>query len=409
VISTRLLLRGGGSFPTPTFPEAFEILAAPNGAWPSWDAAFYDSTLNASLFGLVSDAGSVRIGQYLHATEAGSSVEVGVLSADQHNAPAVIRRSSDGRFVAAMSDHAGAAMYINISTNPDDNDPWAGTTNIDAQLGGSGYTYPFLAQLNDETGDPIYLFFRIDDGLSNWCYSTSTDGGTTWSAFTNLVFGTRYYARFVKTSESRIDMAITDGSYAEDFASVYHGYLEGGVWHGSDGTPLAGSAPYDITDFTLAYDGSTSGARIPNSIQSDGTRVAVAFPVFTGAPSGHIGTNGNYIVADWDGSTWTSHTLATAVGMTTFDFSEGGLALDPADLDHAAASIRVSGTWRMHDCVRADADAAWVNTQVTSSGDEDRYPWFVDGHQSPLLYIWQKGTFTSQSVFDVGVWGYGLR
>jgi len=382
---------------------AFEILAAPNGAWPTWAHAFYNATTATSLFGLINSSGSARVGEYPPAT----SVEVGVLVGDQHNAPAVIKRSSDGKYVAAMCHHAGSEMYINISTNANDNDPWAGTDNIDPDLGGEGYTYPWLAQLGDETGDPIYLGFRVQDGAgNNWCLSKSTDGGVTWDTLTNITFGERYYGRFVKSSEARIDFAVTDGSYASDNASLYHAYYEAGDWHTTDGSVIAGSPPFDITDFTLVYDGSSDGARIPNSIAMLGTDIAITFPTMTGSAfGGVIGTDGDYKYARWDGAAWTVTDVATAVGMTAVDFTEGGLAIDPADLNHLAASIRESGTWRMHDCVSADDGATWTNTQITSTGAEDRYPWFVIGHPDGL-YIWQKGTFTSQTDFDVGVWGY---
>lgn len=404
-LARRLLIGGGGSFPTPVALSAFEILAAPYGAWPSWTHAFYNTVTGSSLFGFVSDAGSVRIGEYVHATGVGSSTQIGVLAGDQHNAPAILRRSSDGRYVAPMTDHATGPMYVNISTNPDDNSSWSGTFHIEDELGISAYTYPFVCQLGDEAGDPIYLFCRTNAGggsTNQWNYSKSTSGGAdgSWDALTPLVVGTNYYARFVKSSESRIDMAITSGSVPLDHASVYHAYFEGGAWYGTDGTALGGSPPYSITDFTLVYDGSTEGARIPNSIQKLGSRIAIACPTFTGT-----GTTGDYRIHDWNGSAWSTTNLATNVGMAAVAFGEGGLSLDPADLDHAAASIKVSGTWRMHDCHRSGG--VWTNRQITFAGDEDRYPWFVIDHAAGLEFIWQKGTFTTEDIFDVGVWGYG--
>ncbi len=404
------LHRGGsGGFAPNPETEAFEILAAPVGAWPSWDHAFYNATTDSSLFGAVRNDGSVRVGEYVHSTQTGTSVEIGVLSADQHNAPAVIKRSSDSKYIAAMSDHSGAAMYINVSSSANDNSAWAGTYHIEDELGGTAFTYPFLAQLNDEASDPIYIFFRnVPSVNGQWCYSKSTSAGDngSWAAETVLVEGLRYYARFVKSSETRIDMAMTNGTVPTDNASVYHGYYESGVWHQSDGTALVGSPPYAITDFTLAYNGATAseGARIPNSIQKVGSRIAIACPTFTGT-----GTTGDYRIHDWDGSAWSTVNLGTNVGMANIDFGEGGLALDPADLDHAAASIKVGGTWRMHDCRRVDASSPWLNTQITTTGDEDRYPWFIIDHTDPLQFIWQKGTFTTEDDFDTAVWGYGVR
>lgn len=398
---------GAGSFPVLTAPTPFEILAAPNGAWPSWDHAFYNAVTGSSLFGLVSSSGSVRIGEY---DGSGSSTQIGVLLGDQHNAPAVIRRSSDGRYIAVMSEHGGAAMYVAIATNANDNDPWADTFHIEDELGGGTYTYPFLAQLDDETSDPIYLIFRDATSSSTWRYSKSTSAGVngSWAAATTITSGTRYYMRASKSSGSRIDFALCAGSYAEDFASIYHFYYDGG-WFASDGTSM-GSPPFTTGDMTLVYDGSTSGARIPNSIYRVGSDIAITFPVYTGTPSGHIGTDGDYVYARWDGSAWTSHIIAASIGMTDLDFSEGGIVIDPSDLDTVVLSKRGAGgtgTWRIWEYRTTDDGASWSSVQVTSSGDEDRYPWFIIDHTPALRYIWQKGTFTTEDDFDVGVWGAG--
>lgn len=403
-MTTRRMLIGIGAGPFKALATAFEILAPPIGAWPSWTHAFYNAVSGSSLFGAIASTGSVRVGEY--AAGSGSSHQISLLDeTDQHDAPAIIRRSSDGRYVAVWTRHAIGPMYVTVSTNPDDNSAWPAGWQIEDELGGGNYTYPFLCQLGDETSDPIYLFCRENtDSDNEWAYSKSTSGGAdgSWAPpLTRIVKGFNYYARFVKTSESRIDMAVTSGSAFSDHASVYHGYLEGGVWHQSDGTVM-GSGPFAITDFTLVYDGSSEGARIPNSIQKIGSRIVIACPTFTGT-----GSTGDYRIHDWDGSAWTTSNLATDVGMAAVAFGEGGLAIDPSDLDHAAASIKVGGTWRMHDCRRASAGAAWVNRQITFSGDEDRYPWFVIDHQPGLQYIWQKGTFTTEDIFDVGVWGYG--
>lgn len=399
----RRLLEGeqGGSF---TQNTAFEVTAAPVGAWPSWTHAFYNSTTNSSLFGVIANTGSVRIGEY--AAGVGTSHQISLLDeTDQHDAPAVIKRSSDSKYLAVWTRHATGPMYATVSTNANDNSAYPAGWQIEDELGLDLYTYPFLCQLNDEAGDPIYLFCRTNTGGSNdnqWNYSKSTSGGAdgSWAALTKITDGTRYYARFVKSSESRIDMAITSGSLPSEFGSVYHGYLEGGAWHMSDGTAL-GSPPFAITDFTLAYDGSSEGARIPNSIQKVGDRIAIACPTFTGT-----GTTGDYRIHDWDGATWSTVNLATNVGMANVAFGEGGLSLDPSDLDHAAASIKVSGTWRMHDCHRVGG--VWQNTQITFSGDEDRYPWFVIDHTPALQFIWQKGVFITEDDFDTAVWGYGV-
>lgn len=411
MLARRLLLAtaGGGSFTVSDPAEAFALTTAPDGSWPGGlgGQPFYAN--GYTFFGYSDNAGDFLAAQFDHSD--GSVTEHTLATggvADQHNRTSLVRRSSDDRLVAIVAIHGSSNIYRFVSTNPDDVSAWAASTNIDSQLGSTAYSYPFIFELEDES--KLYLFYRDFDGLSNWEIATSSDDGATWSAFTNLVFATRAYARAFKTSVSRFDVFVTDGSFAEDFASLYHFYYEGGDYFTSDGTMIAGSPPFDFADLTLVYDGATAGVRYPASHAVVGGEIAVVFPVMTGTPSGHIGEDEDYLYARWDGADWTVTTVRADVGATDFTFTEGSLAVDPADLDHVVISRRNaggSGTWRIYDYTTTDDGATWTETAVTSSGDEDRYPEFVNGHQPELRYLWLKGTFTDQDTFDSEVWGYG--
>jgi hypothetical protein len=401
--------QGAGPYATVAQFSTFELTAAPNGAWPSWNQAVYDAAVNTSLWGTITSSGSVRINAKNHTTGTVTSTEVGVLSGDQHNSPAIVIRESDGKYVVAMCDHNGAAMYINISTNAHDSTSWTGTTNIDAQLGGTAYTYPSLFQLEGETGDPMFLFFRnIVSGVSRWSLSRSTNGGVSWTnASAGIASGTRWYGRMTKSTSTRLDIAFTNGSYAPDFADVYHCYYEAGNYHDSAGATI--SEPLNETNMTQIYDGSAGGARFPNDVFGDGTNVAISFPIQTGTPGAVIAVDGDYIQARREGAAaWVNKTVASNVGMTTVDFTEGGISIDPKDWNRVAASVRVSGTWRMHLYTTTNSGTSWTATQITSSGSEDRYPWWVRDYVSGLLFVWQKGTFTSETSFNVAVHGYGV-
>lgn len=407
--AVRVLLAAAGGTGGFILRRAFEVIASPIGAWPSWTHAFYNADTGSSMFGAVSSSGSVRSCEYVHATGTASTKEIGVLSGDQHNSPAIIRRSSDSRYLSLYSDHSGPQMYGMLATNANDNSAWGLTYHLDDELGGTAYTYAFLAQLGDEASDPIYAIYRdVPSVNSAWCLSKSTGGGAdgTWAAQTVLVnAGLHYYFRAVKSSESRLDFALTDGTRADEFASLYHFYYDG-AYRKSDGTSM-GSPPFDPSDMTLVYDGSSEGVRIPNSIQKVGSEIAIAFPVYTGGPAGagDIGTDGDYKVARWNGSSWSLETLATAVGMVTVHFSDGGVSLDPSNLDRAAAGIRVGGVYQMHLCTRNAG--VWSCSTLTSGTDDNIYPWWVIDHQPGLEFIWQRGTFVTEDDFTAAVWGYG--
>lgn len=401
---------GGASFVIP--PRQFEVQAAPYGAWPSATQAFYAG--GTSYFGTADNAGDIYVVAFDHATGTSTRTKVGgTIAIDQHNMAAVLRRASDGRLVAITCGHQTASIYRRISTNPDDATSWAAATDIDGNLGGSSYTYPYICELEGEAGSPMFLFYRNQPGNADWSLSRSTDDGATWSAGTGSVLysATRAYGRACKTSSTRIDFLFSTGSYAEDYASIYHAYYEGGAYYDSTGAAI--TEPFSTAEMTLVYDGSSAGARFPASLETDGAgNLAAVFPVQTGTPTvNHVGTDGDYVYARWNGSAWSTHTIAASVGMTDFSFTEGGLVVDPSNIDRVILSKRGAGgtgTWRLYDYRTTDAGATWSSTQLTSSGAEDRYPWFVVGHQPELEFVWLKGTFVDQSDYNDAIEGWGI-
>ena len=400
MLSRRLLIAGGGgSFST---ASEFTVTAAPDGAWPGGlggQPFYYAGT---TYFGFADNSGGIRVGTFVHATGTVVTTTVASTSTDQHNRAALVRRVSDGRFVTAYSNHDTASFYYRVSTNPDDLTAWDTEVSLHALVGGTAYTYPFLFRL----GSTYYLFYRDNDGLSNWEISTSSDGEA-WSAFTNLVYGTRAYARAFKSSETRFDVVVTDGSYAEDYASLYHFYCESGSYYTSDGSSIAGSPPFAFSSLTKIYDGATAGVRYPAGHAKVGSEIAVVFPVQTGTPSGHIGEDEDYLYARWNGATWSTHTVAAAVGATDFEYTEGSLAVDPADLDRVVLSKRVAGVWQVHIYTTTDNGVTWSIRQISDSVDPNIYPEFVNDHALGLQFVWLTGTFTTQSVYDSGIQGYG--
>lgn len=407
MLGRRLLLAGsGGSFVVPA--REFTVTAAPYGAWPGGlgGTPFYYG--GKTYFGFADNAGGSYAASFDHAT---GTVTMTLLhtfaTADQHNRPALVRRSSDGKIVAIYCAHSGPAMYVRVSTNADDISAFGAETDIASQLGGSAYTYPVVYEIPDDGNDLLLFFRESGTGASKWCLPRSTDGGTTWSSGVGEVLysGTRVYGRCAKSGTGRLDFAFTTGSYAEEYASVYHAYYQGGAFYDSAGSVIV--EPFSTAEMTLVYDGASAGARYIAGSGKIGSDIAVLFPVQTGTPSGHIGEDEDYIYARWNGSAWSTHTIVSAVGATTLEFTEGALTLDPADLGRVFLSQRVSGTWRIHEATTADSGATWSIVQRTSSGDDDMYPEFVLDHAPELEVVWLKGTFTSQSVYDTGIEGWG--
>lgn len=416
-----LFRRGVGAFAP---EQLIPLTDPPQGAWPWGNAHRYGVADGLpgdfTYIAFTDNAGGIAVAIYDHAAgppAIQSAIEHdGFAAADQHNSPALLLRT-DGRLLAIYMPHAGPSAYRRVTVNPLTSDPtitggWQAATNIDSQLGGEAYTYPDLHRFDDG----IHLTFRVQDGAgNNWCESISTDEGATWSTLVNLCYGPRYYARFFRSSGTRLDIAITDGSYAEDHASIHHFYRESGSYFKTDGTPIAGSPPFAISAFTKVYDGATAGVRSPADIVKIGDDIAIAFCVQTGTPHDHIGEDEDYKYARSNaGGAWAVSTVATAVGALTFEFTEGSLAIDLRNLSRLAVSRRevsdLSHPFRMFDVKSPDGGATWPGgTPISDSdGNPAAYAVFIRNYARGLRLAFLQGpTWTSQSVFSSGIVGFG--
>jgi hypothetical protein len=404
-----------GRFGALVLPGVFDLTAAPEGGWHGWGNAF--SYGGYTYIGYVDNGGDISIAVFDEASGAVSLVVVDPdFLPDQHNVPALLRSPVDGRLLVVYCTHNGTAIFLRVSASSLDVDPtlaggWLGpSANLDSQVGASYYTYPYLCALSDG----VYLFHRGHFSTSsNWGYSVTTDGGDTWSARVNLVAGDLWYAKSFRTSATRLDFLVTDGSYAEQYASLYHFYLDtvAGTYHQTDGTEIVDPPPIAAENMTLVYDGALAGARGPGGLAKVGDELACTTFVQTGTPTGHIGEDQDYLQARWDGSAWAVHTVASAVGAITFNYTEGGIAQDPADLDHVVLSRRAipdaGSPWRIWDGRTADGGATWDLTQRTFEGASDMYPVFPRDASLALRYFWQKGTFTDDDEWNTGIEAYG--
>jgi hypothetical protein len=403
-----------GRFHRLLVPSVFELAAPPVGGWHAWGNAF--SYGGYTYVGYVDNTGDIGVAIVNELTGAFGYVVVDPdFLPDQHNVPALLRSPVDGRLLAVYCTHNGTAIFLRVSASSLDVDPtlaggWLGpSANLDGQVGASYYTYPDLWELSDG----VYLFHRGHFSTSsNWGYSVTTDGGDTWSARVNLVAGDLWYARSFRTSPTRLDFLVTDGSYAEQYADLLHFYLEGGVFRRTDGSAMAGSPPFPASEMTLVYDGALAGARGPGGLAKVGDEIACTTFVQTGTPTGHIGEDQDYLQARWDGSAWAVHTVAAAVGAVTFNYTEGGIAQDPVDLDHVVLSRRgipdAGSPWRIWDGRTEDDGATWDLTQLTSAGDSDMYPVFPRDAAPAVQFVWQKGLFVDDDEWNTGIEAYGV-
>lgn len=317
-------------------------------------------------------------------------------SVDDHSDGSMIIRASDGKLLVAASTHsAGNNNYwLSLSNNPLDPSSFAAPVNIGSQLTGAGsitsFAYANLVQLPGES-NKLFNFYRAQytatPDLSTH-YSTSTDGGVTWTQGQRLLWTGRPYFRCIQNGGSRIDMLISTGNPSDgifSYINIYHMYYQGGHFFDSLGNDL-GSPPFTETQPTKIYDSQASGLLAWHwdlKIDPTNGRPVVAFVTFP------TQTDHRYQQARFNGSSW-SYTEICAAGSTLYNAGSpapaephysGGFCMDPLDMNTVYASrqvdgsgnISTSGVHQLFKFTTSDNNVSWQNQgQLTS----DSYPSF---------------------------------
>lgn len=387
----------------------FKLLDVPGGGWVEINiSATYYSGI--TYFGYINPSGEVRVASYNHTTHAVvvSPAIVSGLTVDLHNTPSVLVRSSDQKLLIAIAPHSAPHMYVAVSTNALDVSAWGAATDINGTLGGNELSYANLFQLSGES-NKIYLFYRDFEsaGVVNGtlCYSTSTDGGATWTAQTS-VYQVPAYMQFAcdSDSNSRIDFILTDGQIARgDTANTYHMYYQGGSFQKSDGTTISATKPFAPSATTKIYDGATNGSVSTDvSLVSSGPTVAFA-AANTGGWASHPENNWYGV---WNGSSWNVHLMADTGQIPNVNFNEPGVAVSRSTPSQVFVSRAVSGVVQVFLYKTSDNGVTWSNQQLSFSlGDPNIFPIVPRNEDSRLRALWLSGPQTPTS-FSCQVLGY---
>lgn len=410
-------MAGGGGGTTPAVGTPTTISSAPEGAWSHIGdpKAVYLSAVDKTVFGYVDGtSGDVEVKTYDNA--AGTTSAAVTLKAavggidgnpDHHDSPALLRRASDGKLVAVYSPHSSANIYRRISTSADDASSWAAETNLDSSIGGTDYTYPALLELTDES--TVYLFVRDnsivhDDTL---IFSTSTDGGSTWSAKTAIyqnLAGDGPYWKICTNGTDRFDVFATDASMptGTGVVKVYHFYYQGGSYYKTDGTAL-GSPPFTPSDVTLVYDGAAGRAWAFDAIWSGGEpRV-----LLQQADSTSVGSATTNIIREYRyrSGAWVGYDVIPDTGGLWVANISPGAVYDHANPSLVYGAKKVSGKWEMWRYRTTDDGVSWVGTAVTSASASDNLtPAYVADH-GDMSVIWFYGSYTNYLSYSTGIKG----
>ena len=347
------------------------------------------------------------------------------LEPDDHNAPALWRRA-DGRWLAVYTRHKSDDLTRWRISEPGDPTRWGPERTFDWSefTEGRGVTYSNL----HAAGGRLYCFARaVND---DQCALVSDDDGDTWSyagkLFTRPKVGyVNGYTRYV-SGGGRIDLVTTDHHPRDFNNSIYHGYLEHGALHRSDGSvldpaALDGEAPSQAELTTvLAADsqwGRTWAARCwTTDIRraGDGALAAVLTARAVDAPVGDAPSTGRgepwhdlrFFYARLDpGGRWRVHPLAKA-GPALLDHEEdytGLVAIDPYDLDSVYASTpidpRGGSRLRHHEIFHGrteDSGRTWQWTPVTEDSEVDNLrPIVAPGDPDRVPLLWFRGSMTA--------------
>lgn len=379
--------------------SAIDVTDAPDGGW-TWP---FSSRLalhrdGVVYFGYVRGSdGSVVVGAYDEATDSvTSTVIASEFDVDDHSAPGLLIRESDGRIMAFYTAHIGETnVRYRVSTNPLDITSWGSEQTITGLVAG---TYTYTSPV--EAGGALYVFTRTrvtaDSDDMELTYSKSTDGGSTW-------------ASAVRLSDLAYTKVAVDGDLIHFLqsqhpdtgqTSVYHFYMDAsaGTFHTSDGTTISASKPYQPSDLTTVYDGSTTRAWVWDiAVDSDGDPVAT-FATFPG----NDGSDHRAQRATWNGSSWSVSEVAqmgTTIHPTDYpegvpqDFYSGGIVIDRADTRVSYVSRQVGSDWQLFRYPGA--------VQLTSGTGKNVRPVAVHD-PGRIRALAMAGTYTTYVDYSVG-------
>jgi len=343
------------------------------------------------------------------------------LEVDDHDVPALWRRA-DGRWLAVYTRHKSDDLTRWRVSEPSDPTRWGPERTFDWSefTGGRGVTYSNLRSM----GGRLYCFARaVND---DQCALVSDDGGDTWAyagkLFTRPKVGyVNGYTRYASNGD-RIDLVTTDHHPRDFDNSIYHGYLEDGKLHRSDGTvldheALQGEAPTQADLTTVLAAGSEwDGQPMTHCWTTDLRRAE------DGTVAAVLTARANFAEEDFqreravpdlrffyarqdEGGAWRVHPLAGAgAGLMPHEEDYTGLAaIDPYDLDSVYVSTSVdprTGEALAHHEIfhgrTANGGASWEWTPVTEHSDVDNLrPIVAPGDPSRVPLLWFRGSMTA--------------
>jgi BNR repeat-containing family member len=353
---------------------------------------------------------------------------------DDHDTAALLLRT-DGRYLAAYSRHnADAVSYRRISVRPHDATEWGPELTFDwtdalatadatdkvtynnlYYLAAEGRTYDFVRAVNH---DPSIL--------------TSSDEGTTFTYANKLLTIPKLgyvngYVRYTSNGVDRIDF-ITTEHHPRDFNnSIYHGYLQNGKLHRSDGTvvndDIFNGPGHPQTELTKIFaadsmhggDVMTHAWTMQIRLDPSDRPYALISCRANDEPENTNFSDHRFFYCWFDGKDWQVHELARA-GACLWPAEQDytGLAtFNPNHLDEVFISSpidpRDGSALEKHEIFKGDTangGATWAWTPVTWNSPVDNLrPLATNIDGKSIALIWFRGTMTRSQHYNTQMVG----
>jgi hypothetical protein len=347
---------------------------------------------------------------------------------DDHDVPAIVK-TKDGGYAAMWAGHRNdcysRTSYFSGSS-------WSNKSNFNwsphgCTTGGDGMiTYANAWCI----GDTLYSYVRSVDTSPN--YLRSDDHGRTWNFGGRLTSTPRvgYVAGYYKywgNNVDRIDFLGTEAHPRDEDNSLYHGYIQDGRIHKSDGTVVDNDFTdrnaNEVTEYTQVFrTGSSVGGVALNHAWNadlvrydDGTIAATWTARVVGTSTSD--PDKRLMYARFTGGSWTLTYLARA-GTKLYDSEQDytGLgALDPDNpeviyistpFDPRTDEGSFTGKKEIWKGVTCDGGASFEWVPVTANSSMDNLRPVVpkwDGTHRALL--WMRGTYTSAQSYNTAIVG----
>jgi hypothetical protein len=403
MITTRLLMGGGGS--AMVVPTHFALTTAPDGGWlplaMTHPRAVYAG--GKTFFGWIDGTtGDVRIAAWNHATRAieGPTTLNPTFAIDDHNAPAILVRSSDQRLVVVYCSQATPTSIRKvISANPLDVTNWSSESTFSPA--GSNYLYTTMYQMAVTGPSRIYVYWKDFPSNTHMREATSSNGGSSFAGGTIIWTSTNAYWVTASDGDSRIDYVVTDIAPSVGVNKLYHFYQDTslGQLYASDGTTI--TTPATPANATLIYSGAEAMWPYSMTYTADGRPVVACATQETGVQYREI----RYV----SGTTWDQHLIVATTEGGFFGNQAQGIAQEDGNPDRVFLGRDVAaGDFEIFEYVSADDGDTWTQLKQVTTGSAPDFPYGPAGVKdfaADLAFLWLTGTYTDFDDYSVGTIG----